>query len=46
MLNKVKHLAFGGEILRCAQNDNVHHLTCDKVVVFYESERIHFRCKL
>jgi hypothetical protein len=30
MLNEVKHLAIEREILRCAQNDTVHHLTCDK----------------
>jgi hypothetical protein len=29
MLNEVKHLAIAWEILRCAQNDIVHHLTCD-----------------
>ena len=33
MLNEVKHLAIAREILRCAQNDIVHHLTCDKAVV-------------
>jgi hypothetical protein len=41
MLNEVKHLAIAGEILRGvyprakrrAQNDIVHHLTCDKTVV-------------
>jgi len=39
MLNEVKHLAFGGEILRPArrpcrtQNVTVHHLTCDRVIV-------------
>jgi tetratricopeptide (TPR) repeat protein len=31
MLNKVKHLAFAREILRCAQNDIIHHLTRDRV---------------
>jgi hypothetical protein len=34
MLNKVKHLANGREILRCAQNDTVHHLTCDRIPEF------------
>ncbi len=29
----VKHLAIAREILRCAQNDIVHHLTCDTAVV-------------
>jgi hypothetical protein len=29
----VKHLANAREILRCAQNDIVHHLTCDKTIV-------------
>ncbi len=29
----VKHLAIAREILRCAQNDIVHHLTCDKTIV-------------
>jgi hypothetical protein len=33
MLNEVKHLAFAREILRCAQNDIIHHLTCDRPVV-------------
>jgi site-specific recombinase XerC len=33
MLNEVKHLAIAREILRCAQNDIVHHLTCDKAIV-------------
>jgi hypothetical protein len=43
MLNEVKHLAIAREILPlrlrsglkaiCAQNDIVHHLTCDRVVV-------------
>jgi hypothetical protein len=32
MLNEVKHLAIAREILRCAQNDIVHHLTCDKAL--------------
>jgi hypothetical protein len=32
MLNEVKHLAIAREILRCAQNDIVHHLTCDTAV--------------
>jgi hypothetical protein len=41
MLNEVKHLAIAREILRGvyprakrrAQNDIVHHLTCDKALV-------------
>jgi len=33
MLNEVKHLVIAREILRCAQNDIVHHLTCDRAVV-------------
>jgi hypothetical protein len=41
MLNEVKHLAIAREILRsfdfaqdrCAKNDIVHHLTCDRAVV-------------
>jgi hypothetical protein len=33
MLNEVKHLAIVWEILRCAQNDIVHHLTYDKTLV-------------
>jgi hypothetical protein len=32
MLNEVKHLAITREILRYAQNDIVHHLTCDKAL--------------
>jgi hypothetical protein len=32
MLNKVKHLAIAREILRCAQNDIVHHLTSDRAI--------------
>jgi hypothetical protein len=48
MLNKVKHLAIAREILRCAQNDIVHHLTCDRALVvrdyystiFYSGKRI------
>jgi len=32
MLNEVKHLAIAREILRCAQNDTVHHLICDELV--------------
>ena len=34
MLNEVKHLAIAREILRCAQNDIVHHLICDIAVEF------------
>jgi hypothetical protein len=33
MLNEVKHLAIAREILRCAQNDIVHHLTCDTALI-------------
>jgi len=33
MLNEVKHLAIAREILRCAQNDIVHHLTCDRILL-------------
>jgi ferredoxin len=33
MLNEVKHLVIAREILRCAQNDIVHHFTCDKAGV-------------
>ena len=43
MLNEVKHLAIEGEILRfllrkcyggqAAQNDIVHHLTCDRILL-------------
>jgi hypothetical protein len=32
MLNEVKYLAIAREILRCAQNDIVHHLTYDKAL--------------
>jgi len=32
MLNEVKHLAIIPQILRCAQNDSVHHLRCDKAI--------------
>jgi hypothetical protein len=35
MLNEVKHLAIVWEILRCAQNDIVHHLTCDRALVLH-----------
>jgi len=28
---EVKHLAIAREILRCAQNDIIHHLICDRV---------------
>jgi hypothetical protein len=30
MLNEVKHLAIEVEILRCAQNDTIHHLRCNR----------------
>jgi hypothetical protein len=33
MLNEVKHLAIAREILRCAQNDIVHHFTCSAAIV-------------
>jgi hypothetical protein len=44
MLNEVKHLAIIWEILRsfdlaqdrCAQNDIVHHLTCDKTLTCFK----------
>ena len=32
MLNEVKHLAIEREILRCAQNDIVHYLTCNRAL--------------
>jgi hypothetical protein len=32
MLNEVKHLAIAQEILRCAQNDTVYDLNCDRAV--------------
>jgi hypothetical protein len=34
MLNKVKHLVIGGEILRCAQNDTIYHLTRERILEF------------
>ena len=40
MLNEVKHLAIVWEILRCAQNDIVHHLTYDKTLVQWRICRI------
>jgi hypothetical protein len=33
MLNEVKHLVIAREILRCAQNDIVHYLNCDRVLL-------------
>jgi hypothetical protein len=39
MLNEVKHLAIAREILRCAQNDIVHHLTCDRALRQFEHNR-------
>jgi hypothetical protein len=39
MLNEVKHLAIAREILRCAQNDIVNRLICDKAL--YRLLRIH-----
>ena len=35
MLNEVKHLAIEREILRCAQNDTIHHLRRDRAVVCF-----------
>jgi len=32
MLNEVKHPAIARQILRCAQNDIIHHLTYDKAL--------------
>jgi len=44
MLNEVKHLAIAREILRCDQNDTVHHLTCDRVLLTNHQLTNHISC--